>query len=233
MFRLKYTGERYIPGLSSNNVALDHEERYKLARLSIKDGLILDIACGSGYGLNILIDPKRKLVGADISISALRYAKKKYGENKTLLVRVNAEKLPFNRDSFDAVVSFETIEHLKYPELFLQEIKRVLKSGGMLIISTPVRRGNLIDYYHYFEYDIPGFKQVLKKYFKIKEIYGQRFISIWLHMLYSTPIFQRLKVIKIIKSFYRRHYGEPQLISLTASSSRIPSFVAAICTNEK
>ena len=75
--------------------------------------------------------------------------------------------LPFQRSVFDAVVSFETIEHLIHPEVFLQELHSILKLGGMLIVSTPNRKvtnsikGKPANPFHLNEFYADEFSEIL------------------------------------------------------------------------
>jgi len=115
-----------------------HINRYIFAAGFARDKVVLDVACGAGYGSDYLIKMgAKKVVGGDISEDAIEYARAQYKSNDLQFVRLNAVKLPFSRDCFDAIVSFETIEHLKEYENFLFECKRVLKDKGLFICSTP------------------------------------------------------------------------------------------------
>lgn len=80
-----------------------------------------------------------------------------------------AEQLPFEDHTFDVVCSFETIEHLDHPELFLQEIRRVLKPGGNIILSCPndpyyYKQGTPGNPFHKKQYTYFDFKQLAEKY---------------------------------------------------------------------
>lgn len=95
----------------------------------------LDLGCGDGGTSGVhLVSNGYEYVGADISETAVATAKEKGLE----AIRISdAGELPFEGNSFDAVVCFEVIEHLFDVEAALTEIKRVLKPGGVVILSTP------------------------------------------------------------------------------------------------
>lgn len=99
---------------------------------------VLDLGCGTGYLSNILKQryPNAKIFGVDISNTALSRARKQYPS----LTFVNADaerKLPFHNEHFDLVVSGEHIEHLKDVDTYLQEIFRITKKNGYLLLTTP------------------------------------------------------------------------------------------------
>jgi len=158
-----------------------HLGRYKFASRFVKDKLCLDLGCGTGYGSSFLVKKGAKtVVGGDKSEKALFYAKSCYKskQRKSLeFVYLNATSLPFLDSSFDVVISFELIEHLKNYERFLLEIKRVLKRGGVLILSTPSRRvGSIVltDWkYHLHEFSKEELLGLVNKYFVSSKMYGQ------------------------------------------------------------
>jgi 2-polyprenyl-3-methyl-5-hydroxy-6-metoxy-1,4-benzoquinol methylase len=111
-----------------------HLQRYEYAVEDVK-GDILDVGCGLGYGSEILHRAHKSIVSFDISLKALSYAKKIYSGPKYL--RADAQSFPFANETFDSAVALEIIEHLDNGLLLLQEIHRVLKDQGLLIVSTP------------------------------------------------------------------------------------------------
>jgi ubiquinone/menaquinone biosynthesis C-methylase UbiE len=170
--------ERIIPGKVSNSVYQEHLSRYLFASVFTKDKLILDAACGTGYGSKILAY-KGRVVGIDISKISIRYASK-YCTDCDFLV-MDVTHLGFRNDVFDVICSFETIEHIKDYKKYLVEMRRVLKSGGLLIISTPLKEvfSPLItkptNPYHVHEFSVEDIRGILSEYFSITAIYGQGF----------------------------------------------------------
>jgi ubiquinone/menaquinone biosynthesis C-methylase UbiE len=153
--------------------------RYKFALAFVKDSLVLDIGCAARMGPFILSGAALKAIGADISEEALLYASKKWpGENLDYLA-TDAKYLPFKEQVFDCVVSFELIEHLDDYEAYLAEVKRVLKSTGSFIISTPNKPvvssgGAFSNPEHLREFNFEEFSAILRRYFSDINIYGQR-----------------------------------------------------------
>jgi len=96
---------------------------------------LLDVGCGDGT-LGYYAKAKYKEVyGVDISEKALNIARKR--GVITFKVDLNKEALPFSNNFFDAVTCLDVIEHVIDPRFLVGEIHRVLKKGGILIISTP------------------------------------------------------------------------------------------------
>lgn len=98
-------------------------------------GEILDLGCAGGMLTNKIQSeiPSSRLVGVDLYNAAIAYAKKKHSHIRFLCA--DAHKLPFHSQSFDVVVSIETLEHLHEPAKAVKEIYRVLKTGGIFIVG--------------------------------------------------------------------------------------------------
>ena len=173
-----WTGERYVPELEGE-IQLEHVHRYFLARELAKGKDVLDIACGEGYGANLLAEIAASVVGVDIFAEAVRHAQGKY-RRKNLDFKVGAcSKIPLGDSSVDLVVSFETIEHHDEHELMMFEIKRVLRPGGILILSSPDKKeytdlSGQKNQFHVKELYRADLEKLLKDHFKYQELFGQR-----------------------------------------------------------
>lgn len=139
MSDMKYSGERFLPGECTGEIAAEHCQRYQLACQAVCGKTVLDAACGEGYGSSLLARYAETVFGVDIDGTAVENALAKYGNENLSFIKGSIAKLPFGDSFFDVVVSFETIEHVDgaTQQLFLMEVKRVLKPGGILIMSTP------------------------------------------------------------------------------------------------
>ncbi len=167
-----YLDERLVPELEGGTVQyFDHMRRYLLAQQCVVGKRVLDIACGTGYGGDILRRGGARLViGMDISREALAYAGKRWKSaiSKARFVQADAHCLPLPDGSLDVIVSFETLEHLNGPQRFLAEAKRVLAADGRLIVSTPNRAiaspGSARPYspYHTFEPTLAEFRTLVE-----------------------------------------------------------------------
>ncbi len=176
---MKFTGERMIPELNKDDgIYLEHMNRYLFASQFAEGKIVLDIACGTGYGSSLLAESGAKSVtGVDISEETINYCKNKYSSKGGLEFLVGSvEKIPLEDKKMDVVVSFETIEHVdkKIQQSFLTEIERVLKEDGLFIVSTPnplvYPKGNP---FHVAELSKEKFLDTLGKHFEHVEIFYQ------------------------------------------------------------
>lgn len=174
---VKPTGERlteYHRGL----ITLEHLHRYALACQLAADKSVLDLACGEGYGSQLLANVARAVTGADIDKETITAARQKYNQANLNFVTCTATDLPFADNSFDLVVSFETLEHLEEHSKMLAEIKRVLRPAGIVLISTPDKK-NYSDKtgyrnpYHLKELYRSEFQHLLTEFFKNTKLYNQ------------------------------------------------------------
>lgn len=100
--------------------------------------IIVDIGCGIGFVIKKLykmIDDSSMIVGLDITMNSIMYAKNEFGLNNLLLS--NNYYIPLKDGSVDLVICSEVIEHLHDPKKSLSEMYRVLRKSGTLILSTP------------------------------------------------------------------------------------------------
>lgn len=164
-----FLDERLVPELEPDTVQyFDHIRRYLYAQQFVYGRAVLDIACGTGYGRNILrLGRPKQVIGIDISREVLAYAAAQWGTAG--FIGGDANALPVKAGALDVIVSFETLEHLKEPKRFLLEAARALKPDGDLILSTPNRNivslGSATPYspYHTFEPTHAELKMLLEE----------------------------------------------------------------------
>ena len=173
----KATGERLEFNYYSN-VTVEHLHRYAIAKDFVLGKTVLDIASGEGYGSYLLSETASKVIGVDIDFETIKNAKKKYLKSNLKYLVGNADKIPVESNSFDVVVSFETIEHHDKHDEMLLEIKRVLKHDGVLIMSSPDKKyySDLTGQknpFHVKELYFKDFKELINKYFDYTNYYCQ------------------------------------------------------------
>ncbi len=118
------------------------KDKYKQVSKALRDSkndAVLDIGCSSGYYLDVIGGRNSLTIGIDISPWVLRKAKDLRSHCDFILSDIDSCSLPFKDGSFDIVFASEIIEHLQYPSKFMQEIFRVVKQDGILLLTTPNR----------------------------------------------------------------------------------------------
>lgn len=139
MTTLQTDGERFLPDQMPGTIALEHMHRYLFCAPLVAGREVLDIASGEGYGSALLARSATRVTGVDIDAGAVDWARKRY-QAPNLEYRVgDCREIPLDDASVDVVVSFETLEHHEHHEAMMLEVRRVLRPGGLLIISTPDR----------------------------------------------------------------------------------------------
>ncbi len=176
------TDERFSPVSSTGAIEPEHWHRYALARQFVAGKDVLDIASGEGYGSHYLAEKAKSVIGVDIFVDAVNFAKSKYISKNLEYRNGSCAAIPLTDHSVDVVVSFETIEHHTQHKEMFSEIKRVLRPGGLLIISSPDKHNysdvpNYKNEFHVKELYRDEFEELIKGNFKHYSIVGQRLIS--------------------------------------------------------
>lgn len=139
-----------------------------------QSGHVLDIACGGGYGSRMMVSSTRQVTGGDIEEDVVNEARSNSRHLTNIdFVKADVTNLQFSSASFDAVVSMETIEHVNDSE-YLSEISRVLKIGGLFILSTPQNSlGHIpVNAMHIKEYAREELVELCNQYFNVEKIIG-------------------------------------------------------------
>ncbi len=176
-----FTGER-LTGAVEGQIAAEHYARYLFARGLVAGRTVLDIACGEGYGTALLAQVATEAVGADIAAATILHARRQFPRPNLRFLAADARALPFPAGQFDAVVSFETIEHVPDPEACLDAFARVLAPGGLLVVSTPDRAsfaalGVPANPHHHREMDAAEFTAALRARFRHVALARQQALS--------------------------------------------------------
>ena len=179
MNELPFTGERYVPG-TRGEIWVEHWHRYHFARRWARDRVVLDVACGEGYGSALLARDALQVIGVDLSAEAIAHARSTYAAVANARFEcAPCARLPLGDASVDVAVSFETIEHIAEQEAFLDELARVLRPEGLLILSCPNRleyrdRRGFENPFHVKELYRDELAQLLAPRFPASAWYGQR-----------------------------------------------------------
>ena len=168
----EFTGERVIPGQVDPDLWNEHRSRYMFASRLSRYKRVLDIGCGTGYGVADMARSAASVIGVDVAAQALEYAREHYSGPNISFIQASAAVLPIRDSSFDLIVSFELIEHLQNWQEMLAEAKRILAPGGQFIVSTPnkhfyaqFRHKSGPNPFHEHEFEFEDFKAELGKLF--------------------------------------------------------------------
>jgi ubiquinone/menaquinone biosynthesis C-methylase UbiE len=184
---LDWTGERFVPWAKEAAVAYEHLHRYIWAATLVKDKRVLDLASGEGYGSALLARQASHVCGVDIDDAAIRHASTRYSKANLQFVKGSITNVPIpENQSFDVIVCFEAIEHIEDHEALLSEVKRLLKPGGIFIVSTPNKEyedDEEENPFHVKELTFQEFDALLTGHFAHVNYLGQRLhpaSSLWL-----------------------------------------------------
>jgi 2-polyprenyl-3-methyl-5-hydroxy-6-metoxy-1,4-benzoquinol methylase len=141
---------------------------------------VLDVACGAGFGVRMLAGRCAGVVGVDLDEQSIAAARAADPDRAGAYVVADATHMPFADCAFEAVVSFETLEHV--PQLaFLREVRRVLAPGGLLLLSTPQNRLGHIPFTpaHEHEFSLEELTDLVGAHFEIVQRIGLKAGTIW------------------------------------------------------
>ena len=163
--------------ITSDQIASDnpiHQRLFK-AYVVAKDyvkGDVLEVGCGEGRGVATLLQKSKSFTAVDKIKPVIDDLQKKYPAGK--FISMNIPPLGgLQSNQYDSIVSFQVIEHIQDDALFLQEIHRVLKPGGMALITTPNRKMSLTrNPWHIREYLPHELANLAKKFFQQVEMKG-------------------------------------------------------------
>jgi 2-polyprenyl-3-methyl-5-hydroxy-6-metoxy-1,4-benzoquinol methylase len=134
---LELTGERTLPDVPAENYWFRrHLVVYEWIAARVANGRVLDLACGEGYGSDVLARTAAEVVGLDANLEAHEHARLRYQRPNLRFERGLVETFG-GPDSFDAVVFLQTIEHVHDPTATLAHVRELLGAGGVAFISTP------------------------------------------------------------------------------------------------
>jgi 2-polyprenyl-3-methyl-5-hydroxy-6-metoxy-1,4-benzoquinol methylase len=145
-----------------------HQAAYELARGRLPRGRVLDLGCGSGYGTASLASTHPCVVGLD-RIRPDRASRAGGGR----FVCARLEGMPFAPRSFELIVSFQVIEHLADPTLYVDAIAELLAPGGEALITTPnLAMSDGVNPFHVHEYEPQELAACLRRRFRSVELHG-------------------------------------------------------------
>ena len=183
-----------------------HQRLYKayIESLPFINGDVLELGCGEGRGIDLINQKAKTFTAVDKIDSVVNNLKERYPSNKFI-----ASSFPplniFDDNSFDTIISFQVIEHIKNDKLFVKEIYRLLKKGGKALITTPNILMTLTrNPWHIREYTSQSLRSILSDSFSDFEIKGiagnEKIISYYSANKKSVQKFKNLDIFKLEKN---------------------------------
>jgi SAM-dependent methyltransferase len=159
------TAERVSHTDLSDNYVFQRSQLAYYEAKKIVSGDVLEIGSGQGYGINIIASKTNRYVAIDKFSTEINQPK---DAPKIEFLNINVPPLSgLKDDSFDFVVSFQVIEHIKKDKDLVEEVCRILKPGGKFIVSTPNIKMSLTrNPWHIREYTVDEFEKLLQGPFK-------------------------------------------------------------------
>jgi SAM-dependent methyltransferase len=134
---LELTGERTLPDVPAENYWFRrHLAVYEWIGARVAGARVLDMACGEGYGSEVLSRSAGSVVGVDANPDAFEHARLRY-QRQNLSFERGMVELFGEPGAYDAVVFLQTIEHVQDAEAVLAHFRRLLAPGGLAYVSTP------------------------------------------------------------------------------------------------
>ena len=166
-------------------------------------GNVLELGCGEGRGIDVILKKCKSYTAIDKIKSVIDELSLKYKKNN-----FSASNFPplkrIQDNTIDTIISFQVIEHINNDELFVSEIKRILRPGGIALITTPNINMTLTrNPWHIREYTSKQLRDLCEKYFSSVEVYGisgnEKVIKYYNQNLDSVKRFKKLDVFNLEK----------------------------------
>jgi len=226
---LEPTGERFLPWMIDAQISYEHLHRYAFVLPLVKGKKVLDIACGEGYGSNMMSGEADSVLGIDIDFETIKHAQNRYIKDNLQFLQGSLFDVPVRgKEEFDIIVSFESIEHISEHEQYISEMARLLKQDGIFIVSTP----NKLVYsdgpsyknpFHKKELYFDEFSNLLRSRFKYINLYGQKIFAASRLWTYSAKPLTSIDELRI------RRVGEE--FQFTEQAPDNPVYIIAMASN--
>lgn len=189
------TAERVSLEVSDNFVY----QRSRLAYVEaakLVSGRVLEIGTGTGYGVDIIAPNAAEFVTLD----KFRSERVDSLPANVRFVEAVVPPLPFEDESFDFVVSFQVIEHIKRDKRFVQEVMRVLRPGGKFIVSTPNKPMSLTrNPWHVREYTSEQLRQLLSGFSAVEQLGVGGNERVWEYYRHNAESVRRIMRFDILR----------------------------------
>ena len=223
-------GERRFPWTEDPAIGYEYLHRYAYAAQFVPNKRVLDLACGEGYGSQLLARTADLVVAIDVDKNAIKHANNKYIRRNLQFKVGSIRNVPIKENNiFEVIVCFDTMDNVEDQNL-LEEVKRLLAPEGLFIVSTPNRwaYGDEPQYrspFHVHSLYFDEFKAVLQKHFEQVKFLGQRVYcnsNMW-------PIFSEDKT-SVVEHVVERN---PSEFVFVEREKKTPLYVIALASDSK
>jgi 2-polyprenyl-3-methyl-5-hydroxy-6-metoxy-1,4-benzoquinol methylase/predicted SAM-dependent methyltransferase len=198
--RTDKVGERIVPHTEERLNYMFHLKRYEFAVPYVRDKSVLDVGCGTGYGSFTISSWAKEVFAFDLSKDAIEFASSHYKKDNLRFTSMNWTELENMNKKFDVVVSFEFIEHIEEHDIFFSLVKEKMNENGILIFSTPNKSTSMgINPFHIKEFNPGELKNILLRYFKNCQLYGEFIRPQCKGIMMSETFHSLLRYLKIAR----------------------------------
>lgn len=184
-----------------------HLQRYEFAAEHLKPGRLLDIACGVGYGTQLMAEKASGIVeaiGVDLAEEAVAYAKQHYASGRVQFQRHEAMTFTDAR-GFDSIISLETLEHVPDPLRLIDHLVGLIRPGGVFIASVPTTPSVDVNPYHLHDFTQRSFRSMVTRH-GLREVACLRQVQPYPLMRVLKREESRMKDMRQnLMSYYFRH----------------------------
>ncbi len=186
-----------------------HLQRYEFAAQHARAGRLLALAWGVGYGTRLLADRRADLVsltGVDLSPGATEYAESHYRCDRVRYRQGDAMSFGGEGETFDTIVSLETIEHLPDPHTFFERLCGLLAPAGVLVASVPTTPSVDLNPHHLHDFTAASFREMGRRRGLVEVASCSQVQRVALHELWSVDRrFRRENLRPGLPGYYLSH----------------------------
>ena len=204
--------------ITSDTIASDNPLHHRLLSAYVFSqkyirGDVLELGCGEGRGIDIILKESKSFTAIDKIKDVIEKLSLKYRDN--VFISSNFPPLSDSEDnSFDTVITFQVIEHIQDDTQYISEIERILRPGGVALITTPNIKMTLTrNPWHVREYTSEELNNLCSKYFSKVDVLGisgnTKVIEYYNQNLESVKRFKRLDIFNLEKNLPNFIYKIP------------------------